>query len=393
MATIPLTQSNPELCREWHPTLNGDLTPDKVSSGSDKKVWWLGKCGHEWDSPIYNRNKLGSGCPFCSGLRVIAGKTDLETTHPEIAKTWSDRNLPKTSRDVSAGVGKTFWWIGECGHEWQAKVIERVRGRGCSICSGKKVVVGINDFESLFPDLAQEWHYVKNGDKRPEDYTRGTQKVFWWLGKCGHEWQASVKNRVSGRGCSICASKTFLVGYSDLATTHPNLAAEWHPTKNGKLTPDQVSKGLTRKVWWLGECGHEWFQPINNRNNGQGCPKCSPGGYNSVDPGILYFIHNPNLLAFKVGITNPSSKHNRLKIFRSNGWIVVETWEHSSGRLILDVETHFFRWLRREMYVPQMLDKYTMSTLQGSSETFSDSLITKRTVISKIEELLAEYEG
>ena len=36
-----------------------------------------------------------------------------------------------------------------------------------------------------------------------------------------------------------------------LAETHPDLAKEWHPTKNGNITPKMISAGNGKKVWWL----------------------------------------------------------------------------------------------------------------------------------------------
>ena len=50
-----LASRYPELAKEWHPSKNGNLTPYDVSYGSGKRVWWLGKCGHDWDAKITNR--------------------------------------------------------------------------------------------------------------------------------------------------------------------------------------------------------------------------------------------------------------------------------------------------------------------------------------------------
>ena len=110
-----------------------------------------------------------------------------------------------------------------------------------------------------YPDLAAEWHPTKNGDLTPQMVTPGSNKKVWWLGKCGHEWEALINNRSNGNGCPVCAGKQVLVGYNDLATVNPSLAAEWHPTKNGELTPWMVISGENRKIWWrCGKCGHEW---------------------------------------------------------------------------------------------------------------------------------------
>jgi len=68
--------SYPHLVKEWHPTKNGDLTPDKVTSGSHKKVWWLCPKGHNYESLPYSRtSKNPRGCPYCSGNKSL--NTDL----------------------------------------------------------------------------------------------------------------------------------------------------------------------------------------------------------------------------------------------------------------------------------------------------------------------------
>jgi hypothetical protein len=464
MARKPLSETHPELVAEWHPTLNPDLTPDKVSAGSHKRIWWLGKCGHTWDSDLSSRTYSKSGCPFCSGKSVLAGHNDLATTHPELAaewhptkngdltpdkksagsndlvwwfgkcghewKTWiAGRAIHKTGCSVCGGKivlagfndleskypeisaewhptkngqitpdkvfaksGETYWWLGKCGHEWKSKVLSRTaNSTGCGYCSGNNLEIGKSDLNTLRPDLAIEFHPTKNEPLTPQSIFAKSDRVIWWLGKCGHEWRASVKHRNNSESkCPFCSNKKLLASFNDLATTHPELAAEWHPTKNS-ISPNSVFANSHEKIWWLGKCGHEWQTLLPNRASSQaGCPKCSPGGYSSVDSGILYFIHNPKLLAFKVGITNPGSKNDRLANFKGKGWNVVSTWENDSGRLILETETKFFIWLRREMSIPQMLDKSSIGTPQGATETFSDSILTQAEVISKIEELLRD---
>ncbi len=67
-----------------------------------------------------------------------------------------------------------------------------------------------------------------------------------------------------------------LAGYNDLTTRSPDIAAQWHPTRNGDLRPDQMSAGTNAKVWWRCEEGHEWETRVSNRTSGgDGCPVCS----------------------------------------------------------------------------------------------------------------------
>lgn len=61
----------------------------------------------------------------------------------------------------------------------------------------------------------------------------------------------------------------------NLQTINKILSKEWHLTKNGKLTPKDVTPNSHIKVWWICNSGHEWKATIKNRNNGKGCPFCS----------------------------------------------------------------------------------------------------------------------
>ena len=71
-------------------------------------------------------------------------------------------------------------------------------------------------------------------------------------------------------------NKKVLVGFNDLATTHPQIAAQWHPILNGKLTPKMVTFGSNQRVWWKCEVGHIWKAPIVRRAGTQmsRCPVC-----------------------------------------------------------------------------------------------------------------------
>jgi len=131
-------------------------------------------------------------------------------------------------------------------------------------------------FKDNFPDIAKEWHPTKNGGTTPKEVTRKSNQKVWWLGKCRHEYQALISSRANGSGCPVCCGKTVLKGFNDLATTFPDVAKEWHQTKNDNLTPEDVTCGANKKVWWLDKCGHEYEAMILNRTyGGTGCPACS----------------------------------------------------------------------------------------------------------------------
>ena len=98
-----LAEVHPELVSEWSEK-NLTLTPDDITFGSNKKVWWRGACGHEWQASVKARSK---------------GFNDLQTTHPEIASEWSEKNLPLKPDEVNAKSRKNVWWkCRKCGNRY-----------------------------------------------------------------------------------------------------------------------------------------------------------------------------------------------------------------------------------------------------------------------------------
>ena len=199
----------------------------------------------------------------------------LSEVHPELVAEWSERNLPLTPDKITYGSNKVVWWKGACGHEWQTSVKARSSGENCPICSGARVIEGINDLATLKPELADEWS-SKNNPLKPTMITIGSHKKVIWLDKYGHEWTATVKSRaLNGTGCPYCAHNKVFEGFNDLATLFPEIAAEWSE-RNLPLLPTMVTPFTNRKVWWkCKDCGNEWYTLISTRSGGSQCPYCS----------------------------------------------------------------------------------------------------------------------
>ena len=198
----------------------------------------------------------------------------LSEVHPELVAEWSDKNLPLTPDRITYGSNKVVWWKGACGHEWQTSVKARSNGENCPICSGARVIEGINDLATQKPELADEWS-SKNAPLKPTMVTTGSHKKVIWRDKYGHEWTATVKSRaLNGTGCPYCSHNKILVGFNDLASQHPQIASEWSE-RNYPLKPDMVTVFANRKVWWRCSKGHEWNTLISTRSGGSGCPYCS----------------------------------------------------------------------------------------------------------------------
>ena len=289
-----LAEVRPELVPEWSEK-NLPLKPDEITFGSNKKVWWRGACGHEWQTSVKARSN-GEKCPICSGARVIAGINDLATLEPLLEKQWSEKNKIKPT-EVSIGSHKKVIWRCEKGHEWEAAVKSRtINKTGCPYCSHNKVLAGFNDLATLLPDIAAEWS-EKNLPLKPDEVNAKSRKNVWWrCGKCGNEWKSVINARVKGTVCPVCAEREVLAGYNDLATTDSQLLSEWDYEQN-KLKPTQVSRTSAKRAWWKCSLGHSWKAKISDRTILKGkCTVCE-SQYCSVFPGlaVAYYANQKGL--------------------------------------------------------------------------------------------------
>lgn len=134
-----LAEKYPQIAKDWHPEKNDGLTPFDVHPGSNRKFWWKGICGHEWDAAISSRVS-GSSCPYCSGKRVLAGYNDLAIKNPEIASQWNyEKNGELIPSMVTPGSGKSVWWkCPICGHSYQKSVSQKVEYPKCPMCGKRK---------------------------------------------------------------------------------------------------------------------------------------------------------------------------------------------------------------------------------------------------------------
>jgi len=133
-----------------------------------------------------------------------------------------------------------------------------------------------------YPELMLDFDPSLNPDIDPTGLAGGSKVVVTW--RCHrhpdlHVWKAPVVARATiGAGCTYCMNRAASPTNS-LAAMHPEIAAEWHPTENGPLTPDDVLPKADRKIMWLCPNGHTYPQKVYARTfQHQGCPVCAKEG-------------------------------------------------------------------------------------------------------------------
>jgi uncharacterized protein YndB with AHSA1/START domain len=266
----------PKIAREWHPTKNGTVKPTDVVPGSAKRVWWRCHVGHEWQTSLVQRTRIGTGCPYCVGYRVTPERT-LAALFPAVAKTWHPKKNGRLKpSDVSAGSAKKVWWLCKRGHEWEASLNSRTgRGTGCPMCAGHQVTPETS-LAAVDPAIAATWHPTRNGRLRPKDVMPNSRRDVWWRCPKGsdHVWKISICARRTSPNCPFCTNHR-LSRTNALSTVYKAIAREWHPTKNGALQPSGITHNSCKIAWWRCKWGHEWQAGIGYRTSrGVGCPGC-----------------------------------------------------------------------------------------------------------------------
>jgi 5-carboxymethyl-2-hydroxymuconate isomerase len=378
---------------ESHPALAAEALFDatEVTAGSNRKREWRCAEGHEWKATVFSRSK-GAGCPFCSGRQVIPGVNDLATTHPALA---SEALFDATNVKAGSHV-KGVWRCAE-GHQWDAVIDQRVRGAGCPFCSNRKVLPGFNDLATTDPDLAAEALFD------PTSISRGSGKKVLWRCSEGHQWEATAEKRSLGKGCPFCSNKQVLPGFNDLATTDPDLAAEalfdatkvtagssregiwqcvlghqWraviasrnvgagcpfcsghrvlpgfndlattHPDLAAEALFDatKVSSGSGAKRRWRCSSGHQWAAMIANRAKGVGCPNCASYGFHPERQAWLYLMHHDQWGMLQIGITNNPDR--RAREHQSDGWSLIDIRGPMDGVFTQELEKDILKFLKQ----------------------------------------------
>lgn len=198
--------SMPNLTKEWDYQKNGNLLPNMITAGSDKKAWWICPLGHSYCSSVSSRTK-GRGCPICAGKVILTGYNDFESRCPDLLNEWDYEKNTILPNSIAHGSDKKVWWKCDNNHSYFTSINNKKAGAKCPFCSGKKVLAGFNDLATTHTTLIEEWNYQKN-NLAPTSVSAGSHKKIWWIcKKCGNEWQAPIYNRSAGHGCPHCAKQ------------------------------------------------------------------------------------------------------------------------------------------------------------------------------------------
>lgn len=216
-----LATTNPELLIEWDYKKNIllGLSPDTVVKGTEKKAYWIcPKCNESYECMIYSK-KEKVGCPYCSSKLFKKGLNDIFTLNPAWEKYWNfEKNENREINPYKIGRNshiKASWICSRCGKAFErslSKTKDEVFCNECSIDKGvtnriKTYTEKYGNLLEIYPEIAKEWDYEKNGELKPDEVTCHSSQKVWWICPNGHSYKSSVSHKVDGRGCPKCSKE------------------------------------------------------------------------------------------------------------------------------------------------------------------------------------------
>ena len=250
--------------------------------------------------------------------KLVVGENDLASQCPKAAEMWSSKNKLAPT-EVFAGSGKkAFFVCPDCGQEFKAtiqNVVRSVNGgtTGCPICAGKKIVLGINDLASMYPEIAAMWS-SKNKKSASEVAAGSEKKAFFKCRNCGQEFKTMIATVVrsigkGSTGCPVCTGHKVVSGVNDLATKCPEVAAMW--SNKNKKSASEVAAGSGKKaIFVCPNCRKEFKAAICNvvhsvSSGTTGCYDCMMRRVNAVSKPECFLVRPMLAFAGENGIHNP----------------------------------------------------------------------------------------
>lgn len=256
----------PELIKEWASS-NESTLYEYAPNSKYLATWCCPDCGTKWKAPIYVRVQGYGKCPTCYGNKTFKER------YPELEKFYAkDNTLPYEDAIVSDYTPRN--WICEKGHEFTSSFYKiHDQGFRCPYYENKKALKGYNDFEHLYPVLAQDYDEEKNGNKASEVVV--SYRNVYFKCKNGHSFVRPIIRHVELNGqCPICSGTVLKKGSNDLATIYPAVILFWDYEKNEKR-PNQVLATLDNSYHFVCSNGHHFKCTLRELvENDFHCPVC-----------------------------------------------------------------------------------------------------------------------
>lgn len=262
MSSPLLKAQRPDLFAQLDLVRNEGVDLAALTCGSQKPLWWrCAASGQVWQATAKNRCGTPSArSPFELNKRLAVGFNDVRTVRPDLAAQWAETNHDAPEHTLISSKTPVEWVCPASGLRWSESPSSRAKKPTADSPAqqGRVVVAGFNDLASAVPAVVDAWD--SRNDTSPDGVlARSSRAVYLRDPATGATWQDTPR-AITARA-AITPHK-LVTGLNDLATLHPELAAQMDPTLDPRTYPAQSNEKV---LWVCPETGKTWEAIIANR--------------------------------------------------------------------------------------------------------------------------------
>jgi len=248
-------------------------------------AWICPNCGHHFRAKIYRMSEVPT-CPACSARRSVGWQRQRAAEAvtpvslvPALVVAWDEPGVDPST--VMIGDFRYTHWRCPKGHRSTLHPATYLHN-GCPSCRGAVSRGTRTTLAQGEPEMAQQWHPTRNGERTPDTVSFDSRRQVWWRSDCcGCEWQESpfARSQLPRIRCPACGAIL-----DSLAWQNPKLAYEWssdNPVDAWHVRPSGASF-LPRWVC-ASDPTHTWEAPLASRAAGAGCPECRDAGKSQIE--------------------------------------------------------------------------------------------------------------
>lgn len=283
-----LQSQAPDLAEEFHPTKNGELKPNCITRSSNKKIWWLGKCGHEWQATVGSRY-MGRGCPKC--LKEFKMSYPEKAIYYYVNKFFTNLTVIENYRpdcllgkELDIYIKELRLGIEYDGLNWHKNLPND--NKKSNLCKANGINLLRIREQGLKNTQDEHCYIVKMTSDKDDNLIEAISYVLNFINKeynLNNNYYIDLENDRKDIYSLLELNKK----EHSIAAICPKVISEWHPTKNGYISPEYVNAHTHKKFWWICPKGHEYEMVVKYKiEKNCNCPICSSHrllvGYNDL---------------------------------------------------------------------------------------------------------------
>lgn len=248
-------ENNPKLAKQWHPTLNGNITPYDITPNCCKEYYFLCEYGHTYKVAPRERSERHAGCPICnSGRRTSFSEQAISYYLEKVTEAKPNYQI-KNHSELDVYLPKKNAAIEFDGAYWHShpKSVER-DARKDEYCRNKSIRL----------IRVKEWKYNKQYEKNLIYFERKNNNYQWLINViCSELDLPHIEVDIIRDTPEIYERLNRVDVETSLAKKRSDALAYWDYKKNAPISPEKV--GYTSNhvfAWHCPKCGNEFTDSV-----------------------------------------------------------------------------------------------------------------------------------